>query len=1121
MSIFKETFRDYVRDQLSIRDKVISRGNSGTGDGATLPRRNQSNTVKLQSGKEVDLEAGAFYSLFNRQCVIRMTSMVDYVEDVGLDIGINNEDGTRSNSTFASIKGSALAQNFILQGGVLSDFARNVKGERVVKRVTTPRDSFPRPGQKTNLSYGDGGIVSDATSDGYGIVPMPGIIDANIRTKSAYGSLREAKVNFICHNQRQLEVLEMLYMRPGYMILLEWGWSPFVQNDGTLANEFVTVENSIGPELLFSNKVTSNLINKSISLLKEVSNGNYDGLLGYIKNFGFQARPDGGFDCYVELITAGEILDGLKVPAFFKGEVPKQSNAFNESALTGLIKNLTFVTTNAEDLSDDYIEDNFNALFNDNDFDPSLLKRIDLDTIRDSLSVGNVAGVLSGGDLGGVNLLSDVIETIIKKDQNNLLGVLATSLNLENTTEIKNYIITAGDKESLDIGTYEYLVTSITNQTGYIRWDALCVLINKYFIEKTEKDLYPVYLLPDKPVYKDNNTVDVQPLLYIPMVSVGGNQAIEDASCDSFTCILPNQFYPDLGDPGSVNYIESVLGNNIPDCQVWNPFYSIVNTTSPLSRPSTIEYDGIEIKTNNPKLFEEDAKRRIGNIFISISYLAKIASDNIDNEDYTVGQFVKDIWDGINEVCPNHNFQLHQDKETDAIYIIDLINSSLELPTLEDLYEFIPFSNENTLRSFNYESTVPSSLSSTVAIQAQNPRSINDIEGVTFAAFNRSIKNRVHTDSDESNFEEIQNRQREVYLRTVNEYTSLKSDIQQYTRNFWQIHFNRTVEKGAEENGVFGISRPTIVGGDGTDSNMVGKVKRFQTLQEYFLQSEQVNGNSSVIPLSFNADLDGISGIVIGNVFKIAEDRLPRAYKNANIGFIVFNEEQSITAGQDWITKIGGKMIILPKNKIEVGKLTNPIKNTNTTSAAAAAAGSSTATTTQAGQLAQEISQDTDLLDIYWAYEYQADLDLPTQLIIEVNPSKYGNSAIQNNSTNPNIFIGSGAFPNITLPVQVINFIGAGIQVSRSVGSGDFITVAPIYLIEIDDLNSNEISVKIYFEEVTAPTPTIIDPLGTAPNTTEATNTLEIIIGPTGVTGYDLDENGNRIRGPYNYTQSI
>ena len=57
---------------------------------------------------------------------------------------------------------------------------------------------------------------------------MPGIIDADIRTKTAYGSLREAKINFVYHNRRQLEILEALYMRPGYPIYLEWGWIPYI-----------------------------------------------------------------------------------------------------------------------------------------------------------------------------------------------------------------------------------------------------------------------------------------------------------------------------------------------------------------------------------------------------------------------------------------------------------------------------------------------------------------------------------------------------------------------------------------------------------------------------------------------------------------------------------------------------------------------------------------------------------------------------------------------------------------------------------------------------------------------------------------------------------------------------
>ena len=49
-----------------------------------------------------------------------MTSLVDYVDDVGLDIGDLNVNG----ESFQRLKGAALSRNFILQGGTLSDFSR-------------------------------------------------------------------------------------------------------------------------------------------------------------------------------------------------------------------------------------------------------------------------------------------------------------------------------------------------------------------------------------------------------------------------------------------------------------------------------------------------------------------------------------------------------------------------------------------------------------------------------------------------------------------------------------------------------------------------------------------------------------------------------------------------------------------------------------------------------------------------------------------------------------------------------------------------------------------------------------------------------------------------------------
>ena len=143
---------------------------------------------------------------------------------------------------------------------------------------------------------------------------MPGITDANIRTKSAYGSLREAKINFKCHNQRQLEILELLYMRPGYPLLLEWGWTTYIDNDGNNTSKFPTIKEFFDPY------VSQELINKKIIQNKIDTGGNYDGMMGICKNFNYKARPDGGYDCITEITSTGEIIESLKATknSFYK-----------------------------------------------------------------------------------------------------------------------------------------------------------------------------------------------------------------------------------------------------------------------------------------------------------------------------------------------------------------------------------------------------------------------------------------------------------------------------------------------------------------------------------------------------------------------------------------------------------------------------------------------------------------------------------------------------------------------------------------------------------------------------------------------------------------------------------
>jgi hypothetical protein len=155
------------------------------------------------------------------------------------------------------------------------------------------------------------GAYSTKTSSGashvLGMRPMPGITSIEVRNKAAYGSTRIATINFQCWDVEQLNILEALYMRPGYTVLLEFGRNNYLDDKGNLKQ--------VSPTDDFFTKKNVVLIDYLNQLYKRSteSEGNYDALFGYIINYGWSARNDGGYDCKVEIVTTGEILESLKV----------------------------------------------------------------------------------------------------------------------------------------------------------------------------------------------------------------------------------------------------------------------------------------------------------------------------------------------------------------------------------------------------------------------------------------------------------------------------------------------------------------------------------------------------------------------------------------------------------------------------------------------------------------------------------------------------------------------------------------------------------------------------------------------------------------------------------------
>jgi hypothetical protein len=193
--------------------------------------------------------------------------------------------------------GDSMAKNHVLIGGeaLIDD---NFK--------LTLKKGVGVNGAYSHQTLGVGGWIDNQR----GIRPMPGITGVEIQSKSAYGSLRVATVNFICHDIRQLEVLELLYMRPGFLVLLEFGWTPWLDNNGNL-NSNINFYDKIwtpGNENLSLQDRFKELFDSS-----KKHAGNYDAILGYVKNYEWSARFDGGYDCKTEIISVGEIIESLKI----------------------------------------------------------------------------------------------------------------------------------------------------------------------------------------------------------------------------------------------------------------------------------------------------------------------------------------------------------------------------------------------------------------------------------------------------------------------------------------------------------------------------------------------------------------------------------------------------------------------------------------------------------------------------------------------------------------------------------------------------------------------------------------------------------------------------------------
>jgi len=252
MNILGEGFAEYVDKQVNIRQEKYAIGlnsDRSSKDQAFLNSRTA--FTRLMSSVEVE-----------------GTSNYAYVNSLGLS-GLN------------------LAKKYVLFAG-----------------TSTSTPGSQRSDIKSDGAYGLGGFEMGAR-------PMSGITSVEIKTDGD-GYTNSATVKIKAYNRQQLEIIDALYLRLGYYMLLEWGNVIYWNNDGTtLVND--PYDNSLQDYFFNPSNKNLNVTLTKIREKREKSCGNYDALFGKVMNFNWTYAADNTFDITINLRSIGDIIEGLKI----------------------------------------------------------------------------------------------------------------------------------------------------------------------------------------------------------------------------------------------------------------------------------------------------------------------------------------------------------------------------------------------------------------------------------------------------------------------------------------------------------------------------------------------------------------------------------------------------------------------------------------------------------------------------------------------------------------------------------------------------------------------------------------------------------------------------------------
>lgn len=754
-------------------------------------------------------------------------------------------------------EGEFLAQQLVLIGGITATYG----GVEFPKGGVIPdQRSNNTLFQASKYSYGLGNLD-------YGLTPMPGLDTVSIQHLNR-GAIRKFQIKLTAQNKDQLTLIEALYLRLGYYMLLEWGHTNYIDNE----KEYISQPNFLTTAFqnFFDNTKKDIDIEDAIQDGRYHSGGNYDGALFKVDNFSWNINIDGSYDVSISGVSKGGLIDSLIIGS--PREFGKDKNK------------PTFTDYNIINPS---VSEKVN-----------ILKKLGISGVKDKDAVktykDTIGKRLSKGDF---NKLQEV-GAIQIKDPNAITNpdVLDPSSTFDSTDD--DAVITILDQNKSVINNELFKIfreikavknwTKVNKKSRYKK----VKLRNELLISEGIQDLGEALAIKFDNASKADNAAEYNYITLGALLSIIKEKVL--TSNNNIT--LP------ISDGYKDNYMFTHWFQHSTDPEV---------CLIPFDTKNNLNVEGLDVNTTEfNKILSTTFREVEGDttpsspykgylmaIHVNIEFISKTLKESADERGgINLYSFLEKLMYGIQDALGNINrFTVTYD-ETEGINIKD----DTIIPGVNDeekdtdvrlrLYGTLVGNEGSFLRNVSAQSKITSKMATQIAIgSTASGNSINNSTSL-LSRWNSGLVDRIQ--AAEPNAKNTTDANANELLDEVNK--QYKTQLQFLKDSYESFKY---------------LGKPSYTSAQTT----------LKSLLDYDLAVKTINGNiagKGFIPLDLSLEMDGLSGILLYQKIKTTDEILPSSYAS-KVDFIAQSLDHTI-AGNQWTTTI---------NTLSVPKKTDLTRN--------------------------------------------------------------------------------------------------------------------------------------------------------------------------------------------------